>query len=250
MLHGQVFLALAQCFEQLFERIAELQAAQAGGVRRADVDRDIACVGVDLVQADQVVIHGALDRGIEVLADVDAQHALVLRRLDPRDQVIDAVIVEAHAVDDRGGLRQAEDARLGVARLRTRGNGADLDETEAQLGEAINGIAVLVQAGRQSHGIGELQAHHLHRQAPGRLRQQAIEAQAAAGTDQVDGQFMGGFRGELEQELAGQAVHGRASVGKMGRYYSQPALAQARRRSASSRPESSNSSSKLPCTPE
>ncbi|MNN43621.1 hypothetical protein D3C81_1578670 [compost metagenome] len=104
----QLLAALGQGIEQLLERIAELQAAQARGVRRADVDGDVAGVGVHLVQADQVVIDGTFDRGVEVLADVDAQHTVVARSPHTAKQVIDAQVVEAHAVDDGRGFRQAE----------------------------------------------------------------------------------------------------------------------------------------------
>ena len=41
--------------------------------------------------------------------------------------------VEADAVDDRAVLREPEDAWLGVACLRERGDATDLDEAEAQL---------------------------------------------------------------------------------------------------------------------
>ncbi|SVJ78053.1 Uncharacterised protein [Klebsiella pneumoniae] len=246
----QRFLTLAQCLQQLLERIAELQAAQAGRVRRADVDGDVAGVGVDLVQADQVVVDRALHRGIEVLADVDPQHAAILRRTHPRQQVVDAVVVETHAIDDRVGLRQAEQARPGIARLRSRSDGADLDEAETELAEPVDGVAVLVQARGQPHRVGKLQAQHRDRQT-GRLgRQQAVQAQAAAGPDQVDGQFVGGFRGQFEQQLAGQGVHGRVSVGRMkGADYSRRAPAQARRCSASRRPSSLKSRRNVPCTP-
>jgi hypothetical protein len=153
--YRQVFLALAQGFEQLLERVTELQAAQARGVGRADVDGHIAGVGVDLVQAEQVVIYRTFHRGVEVLADIDPEDALVLGGLDPRQQVIDAQVVEPHAIDDRLGLRQAENARLGIARLRTRRHGADLDKTEAQLRKAVDGRTVLVQASCQAHRVGK-----------------------------------------------------------------------------------------------
>ncbi|MNO97060.1 hypothetical protein D3C76_887550 [compost metagenome] len=210
MLDSQAVLAHTQGFQQLLQRVAELQTAQAGGVRRADVHRDVAGVGVDLLKADQVIVHCTLDRGIEVLADIDAQHAAIFRRLHAVQQVIDTQVVEAHAVDDRLGLRQAEQARLGVARLRTRRDRADLDKTETQLGEAVDGRAVFVQTRRQSDRVGEVQAHDSDRQGGRRLGQQPVEAQAATGADQVQGQVMGGLRGELEQQLAGQGIHGRA----------------------------------------
>src|SRR5471032_2316717 len=76
-------LALTQGFEQLLERNTELQATQTGRIRRADVDGDVAGVGVDLVQANQVIIDGALYGRVEVLADIDAEDALVFRGLNP-----------------------------------------------------------------------------------------------------------------------------------------------------------------------
>ncbi|MNE02056.1 hypothetical protein D3C80_945190 [compost metagenome] len=209
----QLRAALGQGIEQLLERVAELQAAQARGVRRADVDGDVAGLVVDLVEADQVVVHRALDRGVEVLADVDAEDAAVFGCTHTVEQVVDTQVVEAHAVDDRLGFRQAEQARLGVAWLRTRGDGTDLDKTETQLGEAVDGRAVFVQTRRQSDRVGEVQAHDSDRQGGRRLGQQPVEAQAATGADQVQGQVMGSLRGELEQQLAGQGIHGRRELG-------------------------------------
>ncbi len=57
-------------------------------------------------------------------------------------------------------MRQAEHARLGVARLRARRDGADLDEAEAQRGEAVDVGTVLVEARGQAYRIGEIDAHH------------------------------------------------------------------------------------------
>ncbi|MNG97121.1 hypothetical protein D3C79_562190 [compost metagenome] len=124
--------------------------------------------------------------------------------------MINTQVVEAHAVDDRFSLRQAKQAWLGIARLRTRRDGADLDKAEPQLGKTINGRTVLVQAGRQTHGVGELQAHDGDWQRGRGLGQQAVQTQAATGADQVQGQVVGSLRGELEQQLAGQGIHGRA----------------------------------------
>ncbi|MNE49730.1 hypothetical protein D3C80_1442720 [compost metagenome] len=156
-------------------------------------------MGVDLVQANQVIIDGTFDGGVEVLADVDPQDAGVLGRLYAVDQVVDAKVVEAHAVDDGLGVRQAEDAWFGVARLRTRRHRADFDEAEPQLGKAVDGSAILVQACGQPHRVWKIQAHDGHCQFGRGLGQHAIEAQTATGTDQVQGQVVGGFRGKFEQ---------------------------------------------------
>ena len=206
---GQFGATGGQISEQLLERVTELQAAQARGVWRADVDGDVAGVGVNLVQADQVIVDRTLDRGVEVLADIDPQYALVFRRSDPRQQVIDTEVVEAHAVDDRLGFRQAEDPWFRVTRLRTRGHGTDFDKAETQLRKAVDGRAVLVQTCRQPYRVRKLQPHDGHRHFRRRLAQQAVEAQTSTRADQIQRQIVGGFRGKFEQQLTGQGVHGR-----------------------------------------
>jgi hypothetical protein len=59
-----------------------LQVAQVLRVRRGDVHHHVAGLVVDAVQACQVVVGGAFDRRVEVLADVDAEHAAERGALD------------------------------------------------------------------------------------------------------------------------------------------------------------------------
>ena len=134
--------------------------AQILGVGRGDIDGDIAGVSIDLAQADQVVARRLLDRGVEILADVDAEDAFEFCALYVFDERIHAEVVEAHAVDDGLCLGQAEHARLGVARLRPRRDSADLDEAETQRRQRIYVCAILVQPGGQSERIGKGQPHH------------------------------------------------------------------------------------------
>ena len=84
------------------------------------------------------------------------------------------LVVEAQPVDQRLRRRQAEHARLGVARLRLGRHGADLDEAEAHRTQAVDAFAVLVQPGGQADAVGETQPGHA---SPGRRR-----AAAATGT--------------------------------------------------------------------
>ncbi len=111
--------------------------------------------------------------------------------------MIDTEVVETHAVDDRLGFRQAEQTWLRVTRLRTRRDGADFDKTETQLGETIDGCAVLVQAGGQTYRIREIQAHDIHRQLRRGLAQQAVEPKTPARADQVQGTDRGRFPGRV-----------------------------------------------------
>ncbi len=190
----QIFTTQPQRVEQLLERVAELQAAQARSIGRTDVHGDIAGVVVDLVQAEQIILIGALDGGVEILADVDPQHAFEPGRFDTSQQGIDTVVVEAHAIDDRLGFRQAEDSRLRVAGLRARRHGADLDEAETQLRQPANGLTILVQPRGQTYRVGKVQPHHPHWQAGRRLAKHRIQPETAARANQLEGKFVGSFR--------------------------------------------------------
>ena len=163
MLLRQFALAGLERAEQGIEFGLALQRAQVLGVRAGDIDRDVAGVRVGFFQADQVVVGGALDGCVGVLADVDAEDALVAGALDVGEQGVDAVVVETHAVDDALGLGQTEHARFGVARLRARRDGADLDAAEAPEGEPVNGVAVLVEAGGEADAVGEVESHDAYR---------------------------------------------------------------------------------------
>jgi hypothetical protein len=90
-----------------------------------------------------------------------------------------------------------------------RGVMVPISTNQTQLRKTVDGRAVLVQTGRQTHRVREVQAHDGHRHFRRRLAQQAVEAQTPARADQVQGQIVGGFRGKFEQQLTGQGVHGR-----------------------------------------
>jgi hypothetical protein len=62
VLVGQLLLAGLQLREQVVERLVLLQFAQVLGVRRGNIDGDVAGVVVNLVQADQVVVGRVFDR--------------------------------------------------------------------------------------------------------------------------------------------------------------------------------------------
>jgi len=185
-----------------------LQAAQAWSIGRTHVYGDITGVGIHLIQADQVVIDRALYRRVEVLANVDPQNTGVLGRLNPRQQMINPKVVKPHAVDDCLRFRQSENAWLGIAWLRARRHRADLDKSKTQLCKTINGCTVFVQTCGQPDRVRKIEPHDLHWQPCRRLAQQTVEPKTAARTDQVQGQIVRGFRGEFEEQLAGQVIHG------------------------------------------
>ena len=118
------------------------------------------------------------------------------------------MVVEAHAVDDGLPQRQAEKARLGVAWLWPRRHRADFDMAETQRRQPLDALAVLVEPGGQADPIGEFQAHDAHRRA---LRCSAghRKVQRMRGAEAGEGQVVGGFRVEREEERAGELIeHG------------------------------------------
>ncbi len=124
--------------------------------------------------------------------------------------IIHAFAWKTHAVDDGFIVHQAEDARLGVARLRTRGDGPQLEVTETQCGQAADGNAVLVVTGGQSDRVLEGQAESLHRflrRSEQRLQEPARGGHQPGQPDQVQGQAVGDFGVKFEKQGANEFIH-------------------------------------------
>ena len=163
---------------------------------------------VHLIQTQQVVISGTFHRSIKVFANIDTQNPVITGLDDLLYQMINALVVKAKAVDYRLRLRQAEQARFWVARLRARGNGANFDKAKTGGGQPKDCIAVFIQSGSQPDRVGKIQTHHRYRQT-GRLLAQLLAKPAAAGiTKQLDGKIVGSLGVELEHQGASKSVHG------------------------------------------
>ena len=224
-----------------------MQRAQTGGVGRRQVDGDVARAVVDLAQAVQVIIHGVLYRGYRVLADIDAQYALVAHAIETLQHGIHALVVETEAVNDGQLFGQTKQTRFGVARLRARGNGTHFNGAEPHGGQTIHGNRILVQTCRQPHRVVEGQPHDLHRLRRHPAHQLVGKAQAAGSTNHVQCEVVGGFCGQAKHQRAKQIVHGGIRSRKI-RLQSIPDQS-ARRSSLISLPSSVNCSTKLPYTP-
>ena len=90
---------------------------------------------------------------------------------EPREAAhrgIRPAVVEAHAVDQRAVVDEAEQARTLVARLRDGGDRADLDVPEAELAEAPHREGVLVEPRGDAERRREPEAERLDRRATGR----------------------------------------------------------------------------------
>ena len=150
--------------DQVVKRIAPLQVAQAGRVRRRNVDGQIVGERGEGLDAEHIVLDPV--GRVPVGADVDADHPdRAAGRLpqEARPRPLEAVVVEAQAVDDGRVLPQAKQARPGVAVLRLRRQRADLDEAEAELQHRARDFGVLVEAGGKPERIGKSQSQDLDR---------------------------------------------------------------------------------------
>ena len=73
-------------------------------------------------------------------------------------------LLKPHPVDDGAVLRQPEQARTRIARLRQRRHRAGLHEAEAETRQRAHHPGVLVEAGGDADRVGEAQPHRLDRQ--------------------------------------------------------------------------------------
>ena len=204
---GERFLFVAQHADQAPQRLFFLQLAQAGGVRRGDVDGHVIGQPVDLAQAVQVIVFGGLVGRVLVLADVDAEQAAGATCLaDIAHQRIHALVVETEPVDHRFLLRQPEHARLRVAGLWARGDRTHFHEAEAQREQGVNVRTVLVQSGGEANRIRESQPERLGRQRLRWLGDQRIQAAAVGRLQRRQPEAVRTLGIEGKQERAAECV--------------------------------------------
>src|SRR5690606_21922131 len=107
----QGFTTQLKALQQTPEIVAPLQAAEIRRVGGRDLHRDIVCGRIHAVEASEIVIHRIFYGRAGVLADIQPQYPAVLTKLaalDIRDKGIQAMVVEAEAVDQRLSAWQSE----------------------------------------------------------------------------------------------------------------------------------------------
>ena len=98
------------------------------------------------MQAGQVILQRIAIGGVFIFANIDSQYAGIAGAFQVFQQLRQTAIVKAQPIDDRIKFWQTKHARLRVAGLRFRGNGADFNKTKAQTGKCIDVCGVFVQA--------------------------------------------------------------------------------------------------------
>src|SRR5262249_9983853 len=138
--------------EELAQALPPLELAKPGGVGGAHVDHEVVGVRAEPGERREVVIGGALERGVARLPEVHAERE-PMRQAAPlpvgasQRGALGRVVVEAEAVDGRTVGREAPYARPRVPRLGMPGDRADLAEAEAERGPRRYGPGPLVEAG-------------------------------------------------------------------------------------------------------
>ena len=109
----------------------------------------------------------------------------------------ESLVVEAQAIDDGAVFAQAEDARLGISVLRARRDGAGFDEAETETEHGLGDFGVLVEAGGEADGVGEIEAQYFDAQARvvAHLRWRSVDQ-----AKRFDRQAVGKFRIEAAQD--------------------------------------------------
>ena len=93
-----------------------------------------------------------------------------------------------------------------VAALGQGGYGAHFDEAEAQRGQRVDVFAVFVEAGGEADGVGQGETHKLC--GAGVALYGGQDAAAGGGFEGVEGEVVGFFGVEAEDEGAEQGIHG------------------------------------------
>ena len=185
--------------DQIVKRIAPLQVAQAGRVGRRNVDGQIVAERGERLDPEHIVLDpvGRVPVGADIDAD-QSRRATGRAAQEARPRPLEAVVVEAEAVDDGRVLSQAKQARPGVPVLRPRGQRTDLDEAETELQHRAGDFGVLVEAGGKPEGVGKAQPEDLDRK-PGigrrRLRRRGD-------LQRVDRRAMRGLRRQTLENVA------------------------------------------------
>ena len=128
-------------------------------------------------------------------------------------QLAGAVVVEPHPVEQRAVVGQPEHPRWRIARLRLRGDGADLGVAESQRAPGLQARAVLVETGGQAQRAGEAHPEDgagQHRIAAGPAicaSPRRSGASAVTRPQQREHQGVDAFGGNQEERPPQRAVH-------------------------------------------
>src|SRR5258706_15053277 len=114
---------------------------------------------IERIQAALVVLGRLLVGCVLVLAYVYSNDRPCLFSRQVPDENINPHTIQSISIDDCFSSRQAKEARARIAGLGKRRDAAELEEAEAEAGQGIDVLGVLVEARGEAERIGKLQPH-------------------------------------------------------------------------------------------
>ena len=149
--------------EQVIESRAILELAQAGRVRRADIERKVIAKNFQPLERQQVVARRLLDWSHFRFADVDPHRNPrpapgSAKLLEPRRDHVAALVVKTEPVDQPADFRHAKNPRLRIPRLRARGDRPHFREPKPERLPRRERHRILVEARREPDRIGKRDA--------------------------------------------------------------------------------------------
>jgi hypothetical protein len=129
-----------------------------------------------------------------------------LRAFDVGNKRIQPFVVEAQAVDQRLLLGDAKHARLGVAALAQRRDGADFDKAKAHRIPSVDAARIFIQACGQAHAIGEGQACQSDRVTDTFLCVGHLQRRALRGSQGANREVMRRFGIEAKQKRTSKRI--------------------------------------------
>ena len=138
---------LVHALDNLLQHGSILQILQSLHVGAGDIQHKEIHKIVEQSQRTAVVLIGQIVLSVGVLGDVGTYYNIGTVGLEILQGIAHAIVVDAHVVDEGLVLWQAPKAGSGVALLRQRRQGADFHKTEAQIGQVVIILAVLVRIG-------------------------------------------------------------------------------------------------------
>ena len=187
--------------------LSRLEVAQTRRIGGGEVNGNVVRHGPRRSQAGQVVLGGIFVRRHLVFADVDTKHPVEAGGLpDVFHAGGNAVIVEAHSIDDGTLGNEAEQAGLVLAGLGARRQRSHLHKAESHLAEGADRIRLLVHPGGKAHPVGEFHAQDFHRIGRYATHQEGENAHPFSHAQPEQRQVVGSFRIQLEQQTFGSRI--------------------------------------------
>ena len=208
---GKSRLFVFQSLEQLIQSLALLKIPQTFGIGRGNVYRHVVRDAVYGAQAGKVILPGVIVIGRGITTEIDADDSLLAVLAEPVKEVIEALAVKSHAIDQCLCPCKPKHAWPGVSRLRQRRHGTEFYKPKAQSGQPVHGLCMLVQPRRKTYGIGKIKTHRLNRQrrqgsAPcvGKILVNGMNTPEKS--DGAEREAMGSLGLELEEQRSHQRV--------------------------------------------